>query len=140
MPLLRMQPGDIVLPVREGETILAAACRDGFTYRFGCRRGGCGICKADLVSGAVGYDTTVADSVLGEQEKAAGVVLTCRARILSDEAVLRMRPDSKLKLVFPWLLAATQQEIEQIRRANAGHAINDRSGGARSNIVQRRRP
>jgi ferredoxin len=116
MAILRVLPADIELPVHEGEAMLPAICRDGFTYRFGCRRGGCGVCKADLESGEVTYQKTVADSVLSAQERAEGVVLTCRALLASDEVTIRMRPESRLKKNFPGLFAIAQREVAEERR------------------------
>ncbi|WP_078058549.1 2Fe-2S iron-sulfur cluster-binding protein [Mycolicibacter icosiumassiliensis] len=111
MAILRLLPGEVELAVHEGESILQATVRDGFSYRFGCRRGGCGICKADLVSGEVRYGKNIAESVLSEQERAEGVVLTCRAQPATDEVVVRLRPGHRLKLNVPLLLAAAQQRI-----------------------------
>lgn len=111
MATLRLLPGDIELSVHQGESILEAICREGFTYRFGCRRGGCGVCKADLVSGEVVYRKKIADSVLGEQEQAEGVVLTCRAHLACDDVAVRLRPGNRLKLNVPLFFAAAQQEL-----------------------------
>lgn len=111
MAILRLLPDGIELPVRKGESILEAICRDGFTYRFGCRRGGCGVCKADLVSGEVGYRKTVAESVLSKQERAEGVVLTCRAHPVSDEVAVQLRAGNRLRLNAPMLFAAAQRQV-----------------------------
>ncbi|MCF7550857.1 2Fe-2S iron-sulfur cluster-binding protein [Pseudonocardia sp. WMMC193] len=101
MRRLRLLPGDVELPVREGETILSAICRDGFTYRYGCRRGGCGICKLDLESGEIAYERAVAPTVLTDEERESGVVLTCRAVPVSPEVVLRMRESNRFRLAVP---------------------------------------
>lgn len=129
--ILRLVPGAIELPVHNGESILEAICRDGFTYRFGCRRGGCGICKADLISGEVGYRKNIAASVLNDQERAQGVVLTCRAQPVSDEVVLQLRPGSRLKLKFPLLFAAAQREVAAVRTnpSTTSRKILDEGGG-----------
>lgn len=116
MAILRVLPADIELVVRDGEAILPAICRDGLTYRFGCRRGGCGICKADLVSGEVTYEKAVADSVLSPQERADGVVLTCRALLASDEVTIRMRPESKLRTSIPALFVLAQRQVTEERQ------------------------
>lgn len=113
--ILRLLPSMVELPVRDGESILGAICRKGFTYRFGCRRGGCGACKADLVSGEVGYSKKIAVTVLSDRERTQGVVLTCRALPLSGEVVLRLRPDSRLKLTVPLLFAAAQREAAALK-------------------------
>lgn len=111
MALLRMLPGDIELSVHENESILEAIIRGGYTCRYGCRRGGCGQCKADLVSGEVEYRKVVAKTVLSDEERAAGVVLTCRAHPVTDEVVLQMRHTEKFKLFVPLAYAIGRGEI-----------------------------
>jgi CDP-4-dehydro-6-deoxyglucose reductase len=74
-----VDPDGVEVALLDGETILAGLYRSGYAYRTGCRRGGCGICKVDLVSGDVDYTRTVAESVLSEDERASGTCLTCRA-------------------------------------------------------------
>ena len=51
MPTVAVEGHDVELECREGETIMGSLSRHGFTYRIGCRRGGCGFCKVDLLSG-----------------------------------------------------------------------------------------
>ncbi|MDI3313829.1 MAG: 2Fe-2S iron-sulfur cluster-binding protein [Mycobacterium sp.] len=111
MTILRLLPGDIELSVHPNESILETIRRNGFTYWYGCRRGGCGVCKADLVSGEVRYPKVVAYSVLSEQERAANVVLTCRACPVSDDVVLQLRHAERLKLNVPIAFAIGQHEV-----------------------------
>jgi ferredoxin len=40
----------------DGETILEGLYRNGYAFRIGCRRGGCAICKVDLLAGEVQYN------------------------------------------------------------------------------------
>ena len=56
----------------DGEAILAALYRNGYAYKVGCRRGGCGVCKVDLVEGEVSYPITVADTVLSDGRAGRG--------------------------------------------------------------------
>ena len=72
-------PDAVRIQARDGETVLAAAMRSGFRYRFGCRRGGCGVCKVRLILGEVRYERPIASSVLPDSERTAGVCLSCRA-------------------------------------------------------------
>ena len=125
MAILRLLPGEIEIPGHAGESILEAICHDGFTYRFGCRRGGCGVCKADLVSGEVEYHKAVACTVLTEEERAAGVVLTCRAHPVSDEVVLQMRNADQLKLNVPLAFAMGQIEVaaQKLKAADAQRTL-----------------
>ncbi len=77
-------PGAVRIQVRDGETVLGAAMRSGFRYRFGCRRGGCGVCKVRLIVGEVRYQRPIAASVLPADDRAAGVCLSCRAVPVTD--------------------------------------------------------
>lgn len=94
---------DVEVSSRAGETVLAALVRSGYGYRIGCRRGGCGVCKVELLSGTVEYPTAVAESVLPSADRTHGC-LTCRAVPTSD-VVVRMLDDDKLRCVAPLLAA-----------------------------------
>lgn len=79
MPVVTMEPGGEQVPIGDGETVLEGLFRAGYAYLVGCRRGGCGVCKADLRRGSVSYRKTVAATVLSDAERADGTCLTCRA-------------------------------------------------------------
>ncbi len=64
--------------VRPGETILAAALRLGLPYPHSCQGGNCGACKSRLLSGTVDLRPH-ADVALTPDERAAGLILACRA-------------------------------------------------------------
>jgi ferredoxin len=66
------------IPVAPGRTILDAALDAGVAFPHSCRSGRCGACKSRLVAGrvALGWHTPFA---LTAEEKAAGLVLACRA-------------------------------------------------------------
>ncbi len=63
------------------ETLLEALERAGVSLPYGCRYGGCISCAAKLVSGTVDQRAGVA---LNSRQLAAGYVLLCVARPLSD--------------------------------------------------------
>lgn len=93
LTVLTIQPDGTRLPVRPGETILEACRRYGFTYQVGCREGGCGICAMELVTGAVDYLKTVAQTVLSDEARASGVCLPCRAVPVTDVVIRLNRRD-----------------------------------------------
>lgn len=101
MPTVRVLPDWIVVETRSNETILHALYRSGYGYRTGCTRGGCGICKVDLVEGAVDYAARVAETVLSPEEIAAGTCLSCRA-IPRTDVVMALRSD-RLRRLNPYL-------------------------------------
>lgn len=67
----------------DDETILQAAMRQGINLRYGCKHGGCGMCKALVVEGDV--DNTEASSfALMDFERRQGFALLCCAYPESD--------------------------------------------------------
>ena len=75
---------DAPLAVEAGQTILDAALSAGQDYPCGCQSGNCGACKSVLLSGTVEM-APYSDFALTEEEKAAGMILACRA--MPDSAV-----------------------------------------------------
>lgn len=72
--------------VGESQTIPQAALDTGIAYPHSCRSGRCGACKSRLIAGHVelGRHSPFA---LGEDERAAGLILACRA-LPSDDVVV----------------------------------------------------
>ncbi len=87
MARLSVESDDVSIELLEGETILEGLYRNGYAYRIGCRRGGCAICKVDLVSGEVTYNRPVADNVLTDEERESGTCLSCRAVPVGDVSI-----------------------------------------------------
>lgn len=69
--------------VSDGETVLAAALREGIVIAYGCRHGTCGTCKGRLLEGTVDYGT-YREQAMTEAEKRAGMALFCQAKPRSD--------------------------------------------------------
>jgi ferredoxin len=135
MPVVTVLPDDARVEAADAETVLAALGRAGLRYRIGCRRGGCGVCKLQLVLGEVRYERPIADSVLSDDERVAGICLSCRAVPITN-VVVELQEGDKLRRVLPFGFAAgsasgnnrkeTGHERDAARiRAPAG----DRSGG-----------
>lgn len=108
MPTLTVVPNDVTIDVNADETILEALYRHGYAYRIGCKRGGCAICKVDLLAGEVDYNRPVADNVLTEEEKADGACLSCRA-VPTTDIVISLRADT-LRMVNPLLAMIAQRK------------------------------
>ena len=107
MPILRIAGTGVTIETKDGEAILPALIRTGYSYKFGCKRGGCGICKLDLEDGDVEYPVTVADSVIGQEERKS-VALSCRAVPVSDTTI-KMNPENMFKSVAPFFAAILNQ-------------------------------
>ena len=76
-------PDNRIAPVKEDETILDACLREGLPMPFDCRNGGCGVCKCTVLHGEVELGA-FQESALGADDRAAGRVLACVAKPLSD--------------------------------------------------------
>lgn len=98
--VLSVHPTGERIAVAEGETVLEALYNAGYAYRIGCRRGGCAICKVDLLSGSVTYNAAVCETVLTEDERAAGTCLSCRA-VPDGPVTIALRED-ELRLINPF--------------------------------------
>jgi CDP-4-dehydro-6-deoxyglucose reductase len=101
VPNLTIHPTGEVIYLEPGETVLGGLYKAGYAYTIGCRRGGCAICKVDVLEGDFSYDHPVADSVISEQERTDGTCLSCRA-VPDSDVTIEMR-DSCLRLVNPFL-------------------------------------
>lgn len=71
------------IDVRPGQSILDAALKAGLDYPYACRSGTCSACKTLVLEGSVelkAYDPCA----LTDAERAAGMILACRASPVSD--------------------------------------------------------
>lgn len=99
MTEVRIQPDGIRVEAAEAETLLRAMARAGLRYRVGCKRGGCGICKVHLVAGEVTYERPIAPQVLTDDERVAGICLSCRAVPLTN-VVIELQEGDRLRRVL----------------------------------------
>jgi CDP-4-dehydro-6-deoxyglucose reductase/ferredoxin-NAD(P)+ reductase (naphthalene dioxygenase ferredoxin-specific) len=89
------------------QTILEAALDQGIAYPHGCRSGRCGTCKSRLIEGRVDLleHTRFA---LTDTEKAAGLILACRALPREDAVVAWLgdeeeQPDHPVRQLSAWV-------------------------------------
>jgi len=109
MAYVTVRPDDEVIHVADAETILGGLAKAGFTYRVGCRRGGCGICKVTLVEGQVTYERPIASAVLTDEERADGTCLSCRA-VPDGDVTIELRDDT-LRLTNPLLRMLNKRQV-----------------------------
>ena len=83
---VRVQSKDIAFEAQGNETLLEAGLRAGLSFAYGCSNGGCGECKARLVSGEV-VKLRPHDYRLTEAEAARGVALMCCYAPLGDMVI-----------------------------------------------------
>jgi len=96
VPEIAISPYDVRVVVRDGETLLRAIVREGYKYRYGCRRGGCGFCKVHLVLGEVTYERLIDSRVLTDDERVSGICLSCRAVPLTN-VVIELQEGDRLR-------------------------------------------
>src|SRR4051794_33903650 len=99
MPDVTIQPDGVQVSAAADETLLHTLSRAGLRYRVGCKRGGCGICKVQLVLGEVRYERPIATSVLSDDERVHGICLSCRAVPLTN-VVIELQEGDRLRRVL----------------------------------------
>lgn len=75
-----------------GESLVATLMAQYFGRRgrgafMGCREGGCGACKLELLEGVVAMRPNYSKDVLEDEERESGRFLACRARPITDISV-----------------------------------------------------
>ena len=78
-----VKPSGREFTVEEGETVLAAALRNGVGLPYGCKNGACGTCKGKLLEGELAYGPH-ASSALNAQEQSRGFALFCCSQPVGD--------------------------------------------------------
>lgn len=107
---VRTEPGNHAFEVAPGETVLAAALRQGIGLPYGCRNGQCGACAATLLAGELDYPDAKTEALEG---RAADVCLPCQAVPRSD-LVLRVAEVRALAQVEARLLPCRLERKEQL--------------------------
>jgi NAD(P)H-flavin reductase/ferredoxin len=79
---IRIVPFDYQIECRPDQTILGALLEQGRYLRYGCKNGGCGSCKLQLVDGAI--EQGGSSLALSSSERSSGYALICTAVPLSD--------------------------------------------------------
>ncbi len=114
-----VEPAGVTVELRPGETILTGLHRAGYAYRIGCRRGGCGVCQAEVATGTVSHVGPVAEAALPADEQARGVCLTCRA-VPATDVVIRLRDDARFRCVAPLLASLAGAHVNHCSHEQGG--------------------
>lgn len=103
---------------REGETVLAAALRQGIMLPYSCKNGTCASCKCRLVEGRIDYPFN-APAALEDADLAAGGMLACQAVAASDLEIeateLEQVADIPVR-VFPARVESIDELTPDVRR------------------------
>ena len=111
MAQVTVSPSGHQFQVEEGESVLAAALRQGVMLPYGCKNGACGSCKGKIVSGSVDYGHYHV-RVLTEAEREHGKALFCQAKPLGD-LVIECRTIGAVKDIAVKTLPCRIQKIEK---------------------------
>ena len=112
MHTVTVQPKGLRFDVEAGETVLAAALRQGIVLSYGCRNGACGSCKGKIVSGMVDYGV-YQRKALPDEEKAQGRALFCQAKPLGD-LVIEARVVGTAGEIPARILPCRVQKLERV--------------------------
>jgi CDP-4-dehydro-6-deoxyglucose reductase len=112
MHSVTIQPSGQQFQVEDGETVLAAALRQGFILPYGCKNGACGTCKGKIVSGTVDFGV-YQPKALPDEDKARGKALFCQAKPLSD-LVIEARTLGAAKGIVVKMLPCRVQKLERL--------------------------
>ena len=107
-----MQPSGLQFDIEEGESVLAAALRQGYVLPYGCKNGACGSCKGKLLEGELDYGV-YQKKALPDEEKAQGKALFCQAKPLTD-IVIEARTVGAAKDIRVKTLPCRIQKLERL--------------------------
>ncbi len=86
---VKVEPSGRTFSANEGETLLAAAIRQGIGLPYGCKDGACGSCKCKKIEGVVVHGSHQ-DKALSAQEEENGLILAC-CGVPQSDVVLESR-------------------------------------------------
>ena len=99
--------------VNDGETVLAAALREGLVIAYSCRSGTCGTCKGRLLEGSVDYGA-YEEHAMTEAERVAGMALFCQAKPHTDLLIEAREIGSAVKGIQIKLLPARVTKMQRL--------------------------
>jgi len=102
---------DVSFEVEPGETVLAAALRQGLAIPHDCQFGGCGTCRMQIREGAVDYEDLPLS--LSEEDVACGIGAACQA-IPRGDLVISITPLGHCS--DPMVLDATVRGVAPLGR------------------------
>src|SRR5215470_5569292 len=75
------------LEAAPGESVLQAILRQGRFVKYGCKHGGCGTCRAEVLEGDYDLSDNTSFS-LSEADRQADIVLLCSTFAADDDALI----------------------------------------------------
>ncbi len=109
---IRIEPTGQCFSSEPGETVVAAAQREGIGLPYSCQNGSCGTCIGSLVSGAVTYPSG-RPPALNDPTDFINPVALCQA-VPSTDLVLRVREAAASEGIEVKRLPARAQQLERL--------------------------
>ncbi len=145
---VKVEPSGRTFTANEGETLLAAAIRQGIGLPYGCKDGACGSCKCKKLEGSVSHGAHQSKALSAEEEE-NGYVLTCcgvaqsdvvlESRQVTDEGAFPIRKmparvSSLQKVSHDVMLMTLQLPANEVFKYHAGQYVEFllRDGSRRS--------
>lgn len=100
---IRLLPAGHEIRARPGATVLAAIVAAGFRVYYGCRGGGCGVCKMRLRSGRIDHGKSSV-AALPHAERECGYFLSCQASPVGDVEI-EISEENRLEKLRPFFFA-----------------------------------
>lgn len=97
---LTLEPSGKSIKVKEGQTLLDAAIRNGIQVPYGCRHGNCSACKARVLEGDVQLMDRVSEYSLMSFERDEGYVLLC-STVAEGDVVIEVEEEEADLPFFP---------------------------------------
>ena len=145
---VKVEPSGRTFTANEGETLLAAAIRQGIGLPYGCKDGACGSCKCKKLEGSVSHGAHQSKALSAEEEENAYVLTCCgvahsdvvlESRQVTDEGAFPIRKmparvSSLTKVSHDVMLMTLQLPANEVFKYHAGQYVEFllRDGSRRS--------
>jgi Na+-transporting NADH:ubiquinone oxidoreductase subunit NqrF len=116
---ITLEPSGKVITVKEGQTILDAAIRNGVQVAYGCRHGSCAACKCQVLEGDYEIMDRVSEYSLMSFEREEGFTLMCSTLVESDLVIEVEEEESDLPF-----FAVSDFEAEVVENVACTHDIH----------------
>ncbi len=116
---ITLEPSGKVITVKEGQTILDAAIRNGVQVAYGCRHGSCSACKCQVLDGEYEIMDRVSEYSLMSFEREEGFTLMCSTVPETDMVIEVEEDESDLRF-----FAICDFEAEVIENKQCTHDIH----------------
>ncbi|MCQ6274912.1 2Fe-2S iron-sulfur cluster binding domain-containing protein [Bacillus sp. V3B] len=116
---ITLEPSGKTITVKEGQTLLDAAIRNGVQVAYGCRHGSCSACKCQVLEGDYEIMDRVSEYSLMSFEREEGFTLMCSTLVESDLVIEVEEEESELPF-----FAVHDFEAEVVENVACTHDIH----------------